>query len=358
MADKQPVEPDDDRLPHLTVRSIFPLGSGAVTHPDSRPTFSAQPSLWHVARDQRGAAMVEHALMLALIVGVVIAGADMLGRTMNQALAQGLNSPTGTTSPSTQTAGGAAHGATTPSDNDAIATADRFRQLRPSALLAFVAIGGYLWAMLHRRRVTAAAPIDADEDVEVEAVENTRKCVFAKRQQILRVLSDNHSRWIASGLQIGDVMSPTVVTVRPNTSAEEVHQLMDEKQHRHLLVTDAENHLLGVISDRDLRCNKARFAADFMTPDPISIAPSAAVSPATTLMLQRRISCLPVVDGGVVVGVVTVTDLVMTLQCTLQILQQLTGSQRTDQPEWSPRALLHDDGDSTASAPAAVAGPA
>ena len=47
------------------------------------------------------------------------------------------------------------------------------------------------------------------------------------------------------------------------------------------------------------------------------------MSPAITLMLDRHISCLPVVKDGVLVGVLTSTDLMMALQCTLKILGQL-----------------------------------
>ncbi|HWB49501.1 MAG TPA: CBS domain-containing protein [Stellaceae bacterium] len=51
-------------------------------------------------------------------------------------------------------------------------------------------------------------------------------------------------------------------------------------------------------------------AADVMTPDPLSVGPETALVEAARLMLQHRISGLPVTDGkGAVVGVVTEGDL-------------------------------------------------
>src|SRR5215472_17250597 len=52
-------------------------------------------------------------------------------------------------------------------------------------------------------------------------------------------------------------------------------------------------------------------AADVMTPDPVSISPDASITDAIRLMLERKFSGLPVVDGrGALVGIITEGDLV------------------------------------------------
>jgi predicted transcriptional regulator len=39
-------------------------------------------------------------------------------------------------------------------------------------------------------------------------------------------------------------------------------------------------------------------------------------------MLHRQISCLPVVDGKEVKGILTTTDMMMSLQCLMQLLER------------------------------------
>jgi acetoin utilization protein AcuB len=48
--------------------------------------------------------------------------------------------------------------------------------------------------------------------------------------------------------------------------------------------------------------------ADWMTPDPVTIAPAATAGEALALMRQRRIRHLPVVDGGRLVGMLSDRD--------------------------------------------------
>ena len=66
-------------------------------------------------------------------------------------------------------------------------------------------------------------------------------------------------------------------------------------------------------------------AADIMTANPITVRPDSSVMEAVRVMLQRRFSGLPVVDGsGVVVGIVTEGDL---------LRRGETGTQRR-RPRW------------------------
>ena len=46
-----------------------------------------------------------------------------------------------------------------------------------------------------------------------------------------------------------------------------------------------------------------------MSEPPVTVSPDASVAEATRLMLDRKIGCLPVVEGEALVGLVTETDL-------------------------------------------------
>lgn len=56
-----------------------------------------------------------------------------------------------------------------------------------------------------------------------------------------------------------------------------------------------------------------------MTSSPRTVAPNTPLSPAITLLIEKHISCLPVVEDERLCGVLTTTDLIITLQCTLQV---------------------------------------
>ena len=55
----------------------------------------------------------------------------------------------------------------------------------------------------------------------------------------------------------------------------------------------------------------AKTALEIMTRDPVTVGPDATVTDAAKLMVQHGIGALPVVDGGVLLGLVTEGDLIM-----------------------------------------------
>jgi acetoin utilization protein AcuB len=131
--------------------------------------------------------------------------------------------------------------------------------------------------------------------------------------------------------QLRQIMSPQVVTVSMDESLRVVRQLFEQHRFHHLLVIDG-RRLVGVISDRDLLRHVSPFvghdlaeraqdvatlnkrAHQIMTRAPISAHPDATLQEAIALILQHRISCLPVVDEqSHPIGIVTWRDLLKAL---------------------------------------------
>ena len=77
-------------------------------------------------------------------------------------------------------------------------------------------------------------------------------------------------------------------------------------------VVDESGQLVGAITDGDLRRHIEQgldhTAAEFMTPDPKTIAPDALIDDALTLFEENKITALFVVDGGKPVGVLHIHD--------------------------------------------------
>ena len=121
--------------------------------------------------------------------------------------------------------------------------------------------------------------------------------------------------------RVREVMTREVVTLSPTHSFHDAVSVLASRRFHHVLVTDATGALQGVISDRDLlrfmaghRWEDAT-VADVMVPDVLSVGPETLVSAACEIMIAQRINCLPVVDEGKrIVGILTSTDLLMTLQ--------------------------------------------
>ena len=108
-----------------------------------------------------------------------------------------------------------------------------------------------------------------------------------------------------------------VYALRPDDTVYHALQLMAEKNIGAVLVM-AGDEVKGVFSERDyarrvvLHGHSSRDTAvrGLMTADVVSIDPTATVDACMSLMTDKRIRHLPVVEGGRVVGVVSIRDIV------------------------------------------------
>lgn len=111
----------------------------------------------------------------------------------------------------------------------------------------------------------------------------------------------------------------TPITVRSSTSVQEAFDLMAENNIGSLLVTDDDNKLLGIITERDMlrkacgACEKMAVldVGDYMTADPDTLQAEDSVAFALNRMCERRYRHVPIVDDDLIVtGVVSMRDVV------------------------------------------------
>lgn len=117
------------------------------------------------------------------------------------------------------------------------------------------------------------------------------------------------------------------VAVSTKLSLRDTIKLMDGTKVSHVLVNDEDNNLKGVISKADilkrmkvlskettgetystLFTNSLK-ASDVMTPEPITVKPDDSIEYGVELLLQKEFHCLPVVENGKSIGIVTFYDL-------------------------------------------------
>jgi CBS domain-containing protein len=273
------------------------------------------------SRSRRGASTVEVALVLLCVVGAGLVGWEMLGKRTSSALdAMAARVAGAPPDEAVFAARGAEAAERRDVTEDATPPADRALQA------AAMVLGGLAlcYCLLGRRAAPPASSKDDLEPAHDPAAESAAQARhLAKRQQIMRVVSKNREAVLTNRLAVQQVMTSQVAVVAPGTRVDVLQRSMRELRVRHLLVCRADGALLGVVSDRDLRSVAAGVAADCMTTNPLVVSPDTPLSPAVSLMLDRRISCLPVVAEGRLRGVLTFTDVVMTMQCLLQSWQQL-----------------------------------
>lgn len=109
-------------------------------------------------------------------------------------------------------------------------------------------------------------------------------------------------------MRVGEVMTRKVETVAASESAERALSRMRTRRIRHLVVMRGKK-LVGVVSDRDVGFAKDRTVEDVMTAHAVSATADMTVRKAANLLRGRGIGCLPVMEGGDLVGIVTTTDL-------------------------------------------------
>lgn len=144
-------------------------------------------------------------------------------------------------------------------------------------------------------------------------------------------------------MQVRDVMTTKVITVRPDTPATEIARLLVENRISGVPVVDEEGRVLGVVSEGDLirRLEDAddgrrrswwlellasperraedyvkahgRLARDIMTEEVTVIDEEATLAEAARLLEERHIKRLPVVRDGKLVGLVARADLLRAL---------------------------------------------
>jgi acetoin utilization protein AcuB len=129
-------------------------------------------------------------------------------------------------------------------------------------------------------------------------------------------------------MNVSDIMTAKPITIHQNGTLRQALELMERNHFRHLPVLNSESQLVGIVSDRDCRTalNSPHILRErwqdeelaeslrvrtLMSPAPIVIEPDAEADEAARLMLDNHISCLPVILGETVVGIITTSDILV-----------------------------------------------
>jgi acetoin utilization protein AcuB len=108
-------------------------------------------------------------------------------------------------------------------------------------------------------------------------------------------------------VRLSDVMTTPVKMVAATDSVSVARQMMKLNNIRHVVVARGKA-IAGIVSDHDLPFDGDAPVSSFMTDQVATLPSNALVRDAANLMRGRKISCVPVVDDGKLVGIVTAND--------------------------------------------------
>lgn len=137
-------------------------------------------------------------------------------------------------------------------------------------------------------------------------------------------------------MKVKDIMTHEVFVLHATQTLELVRSLMRIKHVRHVPIVEQNNTFVGLITHRDLLAQTISYLADvdedeqkyldrhihimnIMKTDVVTVEPDTDICAAISLLLAHKYGCLPVVEDGKLVGIVTEADF---LNLTLDLLRQ------------------------------------
>ena len=130
-----------------------------------------------------------------------------------------------------------------------------------------------------------------------------------------------------SNVRVRDLMTRSVRTLGRNDKLSAADGVMRTERIRHLPVIDEDGRLVGIVSQRDLFFSALVQALGFgttthdrvlstipvkevMIENVVTTTPETLVTAAARVMVDRKIGCLPVIEGEALVGILSESDVV------------------------------------------------
>ena len=115
-------------------------------------------------------------------------------------------------------------------------------------------------------------------------------------------------------LWVSHIMSTRLLTVKDTDLADLATSIMEWKNVHHMPVENDKGKLVGLLTSTHVTKNSKaspnskRLVLDIMTTNLITISPDTPISNAIALMKDKEIGCLPVIQDGELIGIITVKD--------------------------------------------------
>jgi CBS domain-containing protein len=114
-------------------------------------------------------------------------------------------------------------------------------------------------------------------------------------------------------------MTTEVFVVNEEDLVELVAKVMEWKNIHHIPVVNTENKVTGIITSTNLRHIEGQdhnliVARDIMVSDIVTVESNISIGEANQIMIEKEIGCLPIIELGELVGIITRSDLIKIIQ--------------------------------------------
>ena len=138
-------------------------------------------------------------------------------------------------------------------------------------------------------------------------------------------------------LDVRDIMTSEVFTLAESDTLKTARSMMSLARVRHIPIVSKKLNFIGLLTHRDiLGASISQFAgidsktqdeidagipiSEIMRTDVKTVSPNVSVREAAEILLNHKYGCLPVVEGKILVGIVTEADF---LKLTIKLMQAL-----------------------------------
>ncbi|MDX1677800.1 DUF294 nucleotidyltransferase-like domain-containing protein [Arsukibacterium sp.] len=151
--------------------------------------------------------------------------------------------------------------------------------------------------------------------------------------------TSNPARTNLLGATVSTLLSREPVSIGSDASVWQAAQLMTEQNVSALLILDANQHLAGIITDKDIRSRLVApglkyetLVSEIMTAGPVTIDQQQYIFEAMMLMLRHNRHHLPVLKDKQAVGVIAVSDIIrFESQSSLYVVSRIFRQQTVDE---------------------------
>lgn len=159
---------------------------------------------------------------------------------------------------------------------------------------------------------------------------------------------------------VSEIMTRNIISLPPSATLSEARTLMQRYHIRHLLVLE-NNQLVGLVSQRDILAAQEsslekghngqflehHYLSEVMITEVVTISPKAGIREAALHLQKHKYGCLPVIDKGKVVGIVTDSDFVTVAIHLLEVLDAQLAEPSFDEidPDDLDLAITHPEQD-------------